>query len=74
MDGDDDGEEGEAEEYDEEDAKTIMEMVDGEMAHLTEREKAVGVFSSDEARADFIKAQEIDQTQTIELKNQSSNG
>ena len=37
MDGDDDGEEGEAEEYDEEDAKTIMEMVDGEMAHLAER-------------------------------------
>ena len=37
MDGDDDVEEGEVEEYDEEDAKTIMEMVDGEMAHLAER-------------------------------------
>ena len=72
MEGDDDGEEREDEEYDAEDAKTIMEMVDGEMAHLTERERAAGVFSSDEARADFIKAQEIDQTQTIELKNQSN--
>ena len=44
---DDDEEEGEAE-YDEEDAKTIMEAVDCELVNLTE---GVGPFSSEEVKA-----------------------